>query len=135
MDLFHTLVLNPVEQDRLQQTIHDVLTGRKSLEELMRGRIRPQSRSGAKTKILPRIRFDETSSSHSTLLELTTQDHPGLLYQISSLLAENRCNIEVAAIDTQGHKAIDVFYLTLNGHKLNSANKQAIEDALLTSLR
>lgn len=135
VDLFHTLDLNPVEQDRLQQTIHDVLIGRKSLEELMRGRIRPGSRSGAKTKILPRIRFDEGSSSHSTLLEITTQDHPGLLYQISSLLAEIRCNIEVAAIDTQGHKAIDVFYLTLDGHKLSSADKQAIEDALFTALR
>jgi [protein-PII] uridylyltransferase len=135
VDLFHTLDLNPTEQDRLQQTIHDILTGRKSLEELMRGRIRSESRSTPGPPISTRIRFDDASSSHSTLLELTTQDHPGLLYQISSLLAEHRCNIEVAAIDTQGRKAIDVFYLTIDGNKLNSADKQAIEDALLTSLR
>jgi [protein-PII] uridylyltransferase len=134
VDLFHTLDLNPTEQDRLQQTIHDILTGRKSLEELMRGRIRPESRFTAGPQISTRIRFDDASSSHSTLLELTTQDHPGLLYQISSLLAEHRCNLEVAAIDTQGRKAIDVFYLTIDGNKLSSADKQAIEDALLTSL-
>jgi [protein-PII] uridylyltransferase len=135
VDLFHTLDLNPAEQQRLQQTIHDILTGRKSLDELMSGRIRPETRSAAGTKIPTAIRFDETSSSHSTLLELTTQDRPGLLYQISSLLAEHRCNIEVAAIDTQGRKAIDVFYLTINGNKLSSADKQAIEDAIITSLR
>lgn len=135
VDLFHTLDLNPSEQDRLQQTIHDVLTGRKSLEELMRGRIRPETRHTAGPKIPTRIRFDETSSTHSTLLELTTQDHPGLLYHISSLLFEHRCNIEVAAIDTQGRKAIDVLYLTIDGNKLSPADKQAIEDALLTTLR
>jgi [protein-PII] uridylyltransferase len=135
VDLFHTLDLNPVEQDRLRQTITDVLTGRKSLEELMRGRIRRENRSQAGGKVATRIRFDDTSSTHSTILELSTQDHPGLLYQISSLLAEHQCNIEVAAIDTQGHKAIDVFYLTVEGSKLRPGDKQSIEDALLTSLR
>ena len=134
VDLFHTLDLNPAEQERLQQTIHDVLTGRKSLEELMRGRVRTESRSPAGPKIPTRIRFDDSSSSHSTLLELTTQDHPGLLYQISSILSEHRCNIEVAAIDTQGRKAIDVFYLTAEGGKLGSEDKQAVEDAPLPAL-
>ena len=134
VDLFHTLDLNPPEQDRLQQTIHDILTHRKSLEELMRGRVRTEKSFASGAKIATRIRFDETSSSHSTLLELTTQDHQGLLYQISSVLSEHRCNIEVAAIDTQGHKAIDVFYLTVDGNKLSSGDKQAVEDALLTSL-
>jgi [protein-PII] uridylyltransferase len=134
VDLFHTLDLNPPEQESLRQTIHDILTGRKSLEELMRGRIRKENRTVSGPRIATRIRFDETSSSHSSLLELTTQDHPGLLYQISSLLSEHRCNIEVAAIDTQGRKAIDVFYLTIDGNKLSSADKQSIEDALLTSL-
>lgn len=135
VDLFHTLDLNPAEQDRLRQTITDVLIGRKSLEELMRGRIRRENRSPAADKVATRIRFDDTSSTHSTILELSTQDHPGLLYQISSLLAEHQCNIEVAAIDTQGRKAIDVFYLTVGGSKLRPGDKQSIEDALLTSLR
>ncbi|HET9177320.1 MAG TPA: [protein-PII] uridylyltransferase [Terriglobia bacterium] len=135
VDLFHTLDLNPAERDRLQQTIDDTLTGRKGLDELMGGRIHRETRSAAGPKVPTAIRFDETSSSHSTVLELTTQDRPGLLYQISSLLAGHRCNIEVAAIDTQGRKAIDVFYLTIDGNKLSSSDKQAIEDALLTFLR
>ena len=78
--------------------------------------------------------MSDTSSSHSTLLELTSQDHPGLLYQISSLLSEHHCNIEVAAVDTQGRKAIDVFYLTVDGNKLGPEDKQAVEDVLLTAL-
>ena len=135
VDLFHTLDLNPPEQDRLRQTIRDVLSGQKSLDELMRGRVRPEKRSGTGPIIATRIRFDETSSSNSTLLELITRDRPGLLYQIGSVLADHHCNIEVAAIDTQGHRAIDVFYLTIDGKKLTAEDKQAIEDDLLTSLR
>ncbi len=134
VDLFHTLDLNPAEQGRLQQTIADVLAGGKNLADLMRGRIRPESRSGAGARIPTRIRFDDASSTHSTLLELTAQDRPGLLYQISSLLAEHQCNIEVATIDTQGRKAIDVFYLTINGNKLSLADKETIQDGLLAAL-
>lgn len=135
VDLFHTLNLNPVEQGHLRQTIQEVLTGRKSLEDLMRGRMRAGNQIHVKPNIPTRVRFDETSSSHSTLLELSTQDCAGLLYQISSVLAEQRCNIEVAMIDTQGRKAIDVFYLTVDGKKLSPAKQKAIEDALLASLQ
>ena len=135
VDLFHTLDLNPAEQGHLAETIQDVLAGRKSLEDLMRGRIRGENPSGGGLKVPTRIRFDDASSSHSTLLELGTQDRPGLLYQISSLLSEHRCNIEVAIIDTQGRRAIDVFYLTLDGNKLSPAKQQAIEAALLAALR
>ena len=135
VDLFRTLDLNPAEQDRLKQTIEDVLSGRKMLEDLMRGRIRSETSSRTGLKVSTRIRFDEASSSHSTLLELSTQDRPGLLYQISSLLAAHGCNIEVAMIDTQGRKAIDVFYLTIDGNKLGIEKKQAIEDALLGALQ
>jgi [protein-PII] uridylyltransferase len=135
VDLFRTLDLNPAEQDRLSQTIQEVLTGRKMLEDLMRGRIRPQSQTGIGPKVSTQIRFDETSSFHSTLFELSTQDRPGLLYQISSLLAAHRCNIEVAMVDTQGRKAIDVFYLTIDGNKIGVAKKQALEEGLLSLLR
>jgi [protein-PII] uridylyltransferase len=135
VDLFHTLDLNPAERDRLRQTVEDVLTGRKVLADLMRGRIRPERSSGAGPKVPTRIRFDDESSLHCTLLELSTQDRPGLLYQISSVLAAHRCNIEVAMIDTQGHRAVDVFYLTIDGSKLGAEKKQAVEEALVTSLR
>ena len=134
VDLFHTLDLNPPEQDRLRKTIIDVLTGVQSLPELIRGRMRSGDPTRPKLRVPSEIRFDDTSSSHSTLLELVAQDRPGLLYRVSSLLSDHGCNIEVALIETQGEKAIDVFYLRSEKRKLDEAKKQALQQSLLNAL-
>jgi [protein-PII] uridylyltransferase len=80
------------------------------------------------------VRFDNESSSHSTLLELLTQDRPGLLHDVSTALAEVGCNIEVALIDTEGQKVIDVFYLTHQAAKLDTAKQDQVREAMLARL-
>jgi [protein-PII] uridylyltransferase len=80
------------------------------------------------------LRFDDSASSHSTLLELIAQDRPGLLYRTSRVLAEGGCNIEIALVDTEGPKAIDVFYLTASGNKLDAARQETLHAALLVAL-
>ena len=87
-----------------------------------------------KITVSTQIRFDDFCSSHSTLMEIITQDHPGLLYQITSALAQYGCNLEVALIDTEGQRAIDVFYLTLDGAKLGASHQRKLRDALLAQL-
>jgi [protein-PII] uridylyltransferase len=64
------------------------------------------------------------------VLQVITQDRPGLLYRISSRLAYQKCNIEIALIDTEGEMAIDVFYLTAAGGKLNAEQEQKVREAL-----
>jgi len=55
-----------------------------------------------KVQVATRVEFDNECSSHSTLLEVIAQDRPGLLYAIGSQLAQQKCNIEIALIDTEG---------------------------------
>ena len=131
VDLYRTLELNPSEVARFTKSVVEVLTGDTSLEALMKGRCKPEAPRPTKIEISSQIRFDDTSSSHSTLLELITWDRPGLLYQVSSRLAELGCNIEVALIDTEGQKVIDVFYLTSEGTKLTTHEQETIRAALL----
>ena len=55
----------------------------------MRGRAGSPS-APPKVSVPTQIRFDDESSSHSTLMEIITQDRPGLLYRLSSALAHQQ---------------------------------------------
>ena len=135
-DPYRTLELNLPEWDRFQHSLSDVLRDEDSLDRLMKSRMRPLKPSAVKVKVETRVSFDDTASAHSTLLEVIAQDRPGLLHRITSLLAQQKCNIEIALIDTEGQMAIDVFYLTSAGgglpHSLQENLLQKLRSSLLS---
>ena len=133
-DLYRTLELNPSEIERFQKSLTDVLTGKAALEPLLKSRITQTKSRSPKVTVPTRINFDDASSMQSTLMEIVTQDHSGLLHEIGSVLARMGCNIEVALIDTEGQKAIDVFYLTAAGKKLSAAKQDVLREVLQGSL-
>ena len=63
-------------------------------------------------------------------MEIVAEDRPGLLYDLASAISSNGGNIEVVLIDTQAHKAIDVFYVTADGRKLPPDKQQVLGEAL-----
>lgn len=129
-DLHRTLELNPSEILRFRKSLEEVVNEKTALEPLLKGRESASKARTPKITVETRINFDDSSSAHSTLLEIVTQDHPGLLYEIGSALARLGCNIEVALIDTEGHKAIDVFYLTAQGKKLTTQKQELLREVL-----
>ena len=133
-DLFRTLELNPGEVSHLENQVVEVLGGTRELATVIAGRTGAIPSLRPKVKTLTQITFDDASSSRCTLLELVAQDRPGLLYEVSSALAGLGCNIEVALIDTEAQRVIDVFYLTSQGGKLDLGRQQAIRAALLEKL-
>jgi [protein-PII] uridylyltransferase len=133
-DTYRTLELNPEESGRFQRSIRDVLAGEVSLEKLIQGRLRAEAQRPAKLKISTNLSFDQEASSHSTLMELITQDRPGLLYNVASVISEIGYNIELALIDTEGQKVVDVFYLTHNGAKLTALEQDELREALMEEL-
>jgi [protein-PII] uridylyltransferase len=133
-DLHRTLELNPSEIARFRKSLADVVTGKAPLDPLLKSRVGASRARPPKVAIPTRVDFDDTSSVHSTLLEIATQDHPGLLYEIGSTLARLGCNIEVALIDTEGQKAIDVFYLTAQARKLPTQKQELLREVLQGTL-
>ena len=133
VDTFRTLAMNESERDGLVRSVHDVMAGRASVEKLLSGRKRSR-RKQAKVTVNPELTFNDQASSHSTLLEVVAQDTPGLLRALSLTLGAHGCNIEVALVDTEGETAIDVFYLTRNGEKLDRAEQEGLRMSLIEAM-
>jgi [protein-PII] uridylyltransferase len=134
-DRFRTLELNMSEWERFKGSIAAVLAGAADLEKMLRDRQRGEKNTRIKVMVETRIDFDDECSSTSTLLQVIAQDRPRLLHRISSCLAQQRCNIEIALIDTEGQMAIDAFYLTSEGKKLTLEIQKKVEKALVDELK
>lgn len=128
-DPLRTLELNPTETDRLRVMAERVIAGKLEVRELLRTRPKPvlPARSA---RIHARVSFNNAAGDTATLIEIVAEDRPGLLYELASAIASNGCNIEVVLIDTQAHKAIDVFYVTDHGKKLDADKQNVLAEAL-----
>lgn len=128
-DPIRTLDLNPSEIDRLRGVAEKAVTGKIDVRDLLRNRPKP-SLPSRKARIPARVNINPEASSSATLIEIVAEDRPGLLYDLASAISSNGANIEVVLIDTEAHKAIDVFYVTANGQKLESEQQTVVADAL-----
>ncbi|HVW09670.1 MAG TPA: nucleotidyltransferase domain-containing protein [Bryobacteraceae bacterium] len=127
-DEHRTLDLNPDEVQQLVRTVIKAVRAEISMEHLLerRPRVKPDARVLAEA----RVTFNNDASPASTLIELLTQDRPGLLCDVASVISKSGSNIEVVLVDTQARKAIDVFYVTRDGAKLTDADAEELVGAL-----
>jgi [protein-PII] uridylyltransferase len=133
-DRFRTLEMNLQEWEHLKKSIAAVVKGEADVARMLRDRLKSEKADSTKVKISTQIEFDDSCSAHSTLVQVLTQDRPGLLYRMCSLVSKHECNIEIALIETEGQMAIDVFYLTSGGAKLSPDRQAALGQALRDEL-
>jgi [protein-PII] uridylyltransferase len=134
-DRFRTLELNLSEWARFKNSVVSVMLGEADLEKMLRDRQRSEKGVIAKVKVETKIEFDDTSSATTTLVQVIAQDRPRLLHRIASCLSDQKCNIEIALIDTEGQMAIDTFYLTSGGKKVKLEHQKQVERSLLGELK
>lgn len=127
------LELNPPELERLKATLERVLLGKVAIKDLLKNRPKPAppSKGG---RIAPRVNFDNEASDSATLVEVIAEDRPGLLYDIASGFSDAGCSIDVVLIDTEAHKAIDVFYITADGKKLPEDRMETVRGIVLRAV-
>jgi [protein-PII] uridylyltransferase len=130
-DPHRTLELNPPEVDRLRGVVRKVVEGKNDAMKLLRGRPKPLLSSKARFK--PRVAFNNDASETATLIEIVAEDRPGLLYDLARTISEQGCNIEVVLIDTEAHKALDVFYIGKIGGEVQERLKNALIAACTAS--
>ncbi len=132
-DAFHTLEMNASERERFIESVHNVVSGVIPVETLLHGR-RRRRRKPPMLTVQARIDFNDIASANSTLVQVVAQDTPGLLRALGLTLAAFQCNIDVALVDTEGETAIDVFYVTRRGAKLNQPEEEELRSSLLKAI-
>lgn len=121
---------NPSEADRLSDLVQRIALGKTDAHRLMRGRELPDA---SKRATPAQVQFDSEACPAATLVEIETEDRPGLLYSLATVFSSNSCNIDVVLVDTKGHRAIDVFYVAHAGQKLSPDTQAMLKEKLLAA--
>jgi [protein-PII] uridylyltransferase len=80
-------------------------------------------------RLPPRVKIDEESSDHSTIVEVFAHDSLGLLYRIALAIYEAGLSVRAAKIGTYLDQVVDAFHVT------DTLNSKVIDPVKLNQLR
>ncbi|OAQ21117.1 HD domain-containing protein [Thermosulfurimonas dismutans] len=115
-----------------------VLAGKEYTEDLVQRRKEAFLRLGPKIPLVsfPEIRIDQEASDFYTLLEIYAPDKPGLLYEIASIISEQKFIIGKAILSEKEDLVADIFYLqTQEGEKLSAEEVEGLVQKLQIKLK
>jgi [protein-PII] uridylyltransferase len=118
----------------ISRMIEDVLSGKRRLPEVIAARTKGRKKD--KTFVIaPSVTISNMLSNRFTVIEIECLDRPGLLSDVTSMLADLSLDITSARITTFGEKVIDTFYVTdLTGEKITTDNRQSLIAARLKAV-
>jgi [protein-PII] uridylyltransferase len=97
---------------KVREDLESVVSGRIKAEILVAGRPRTESVASWKTPAVPtECKIDNVVSRDFTVVEVITEDRPGVLYAIARALYVAGLDIHRSKIATEANRAIDVFYV------------------------
>jgi [protein-PII] uridylyltransferase len=128
------LELNPDAPARISAVLEDVVAGRVDVAARLRGREQGVLNGRSSMRVAPVVRTNSDASGRYTILDIVAANALGLLYRISRVISEHRCDVDLVLIATEGEKAIDVFHLTQRGAKLTEAEQLALTSDLQRTL-
>ena len=97
---------------KVRDDLEAVVSGRIKAEILVAGRPRTESVASWKTPAVPtECKIDNIVSRDFTVVEVITEDRPGVLYAIARALYVAALDIHRSKIATEANRAIDVFYV------------------------
>ncbi len=120
---------------RVDAEVRRVLTGEKTVDEILKGRTRILGGQNA-VAVDPHVRvLNDVSFSH-TVLETVSRDRIGLLFDSARAISGLGLDIVSASIAVEGHKALNTFYVSeADGKKVaNPERMEEIKEALKTAL-
>jgi [protein-PII] uridylyltransferase len=121
---------SPARWEAARADLLRLLSGAEDAHRLVQKRLRRAGwASSAAPPVETKVRVDDASSEAMTILDVFTQDRPGLLHTIADALHRAGVSIEVARIATEGNRATDAFYLRDLSARLPGSSGKIIDPA------
>ena len=92
-----------------------------------------QSQRKAAFIVQPRVTISDDASQAYTVIDVSGRDRPGLLSDVSKVLAEAGISIVSAHVGSYGERVFDAFYVKLPDG-FDEAMKSSLRDQLLAAL-
>jgi [protein-PII] uridylyltransferase len=120
--------------ERIEAYLRDIFADRQTVGELL------ETRGRAHPRILrtqpPSVRMSNDESDFYTVIDVTANDRPALLYDITRALSHLGLDVVMSRVSTRSNRVIDAFYVTDEGHKVLEGDRQKqIEEELLQAIR
>ncbi|VVS93086.1 [protein-PII] uridylyltransferase [Desulfoluna spongiiphila] len=136
---FFDLTREEERWERVEKNIKEALDGRLDIHwALMEKEFNPAIRKKITISDKPdRVELDNLGSSFFTIIEVYSDDFPGLLFAVTDAIFHLDLNIHYAKITTHVDQVVDIFYVrTVDGQKVIGADaiarvKEAILEAIL----
>ncbi|XXF81480.1 [protein-PII] uridylyltransferase [Myxococcaceae bacterium GXIMD 01537] len=112
-----------------------VLRGETTMEDVFRRRREGMLLHRPLPPVAPKVTVDNKASQGATVVDVRARDRVGLLYAIASTLTRLGARISLAKVATEAHRAVDSFYVTREGRKLEApAEVEGLIHALASAL-
>jgi [protein-PII] uridylyltransferase len=109
---------------KVERMLDDVLSGAVTPQNLLLKRTPTRWSDRPCPPVPTEIAVENRSSDKFTIIEVITQDKPGVLFTLSHTLHQLGLSIVFAKVNTEGNRVIDIFYVTeLNETKLGSRER------------
>jgi [protein-PII] uridylyltransferase len=109
---------------KIERCLDDLLAGNVTAQDLLNRRTPTRWSDRPSPPVPTEIAIENRSSDKYTIIEVITQDRPGVLFALSHTLHQLGLSIVFAKVNTEGNRVVDIFYVTeLDETKLSSRER------------
>ena len=124
----------PLERARWRRARSDLraaLEGQLDVQALLERRRRSSALPRRLPGVATRVSVDNTASRAFTVVDVRAEDRLGLLHEVAACFTDAGLEIALAKVATEANRAIDSFYVSQQGHKLEApAALEALREKL-----
>jgi [protein-PII] uridylyltransferase len=119
---------------KIERSLAELLSGEVSPQDLLHKRAPTRWSDRPCPPVPTEIAVENRSSDRYTIIEVITQDKPGVLFALSHTLHQLGLSIVFAKVNTEGNRVVDIFYVTeLDETKIGSRERVAQVKAQLAA--